>query len=185
MILIIISTGGDSIRRSLRAEDYLQAQGPPRQQGQHPLSLWHLHPRLRSQDHRLRQELLRQGSRQQPSAVHREVSRASYRQCECHRVEDLRGLEDGGPPAGGRHHPRRAEASDKDSNVYMTPTMPKSFTDVSEVVTIRARNTDLAIPAGIPRIVTGNASTRREFFGDYDSQVLLTLQYNISWYIIL
>ena len=75
--------------------------------------------------------------------------------------------------------------SDKDSNVYMTPTMLKSFTDVSEVVAIRARNTDLAIPAGIPRIVTGNASTRREFFGDYDSQVLLTLQYNISWYIIL
>ena len=60
--------------------------------------------------HRLRQELLRQDSRQQRSAVHRDVSRASYRQCEGHRVEDLRGLGDGGPPAGGRHHPRRAEA---------------------------------------------------------------------------
>ena len=64
--------------------------------------------------------------------------------------------------------------SDKDSNVYMTSTMLKSFTDVSEVVTIRARNTDLVIPAGIPRIVTGNASTRKDFFGDYDSQALLT-----------
>ena len=68
--------------------------------------------------------------------------------------------------------------SDKDSNVYMTPTMLKSFTDVSEVVTIRARNTDLVIPAGIPRIVT---TTFRlvDFFGDCDSQVLLTLYYNI------
>ena len=64
--------------------------------------------------------------------------------------------------------------SDKDSNVYMTSTMLKSFTDVSEVVTIRARNTDLVIPARIPRIVTGNASTRKDFFGDYDSQALLT-----------
>ena len=70
--------------------------------------------------------------------------------------------------------------SDKDSDVYMTPTMLKSFTDVSEVVTIRARSTDLAIPAGIPRTITGNASTRKEFFGDCDSQVLLTLHYNIS-----
>ena len=65
--------------------------------------------------------------------------------------------------------------SDKDSNVYMSPTMLKSFADVSEGITIRARNKDLAIPAGIPRIITGNASTRKEFFGDYDSQVRLTL----------
>ena len=65
--------------------------------------------------------------------------------------------------------------SDKDSNVYMSPTMLKSFTDVSEVVTIRARNSDLAIPAGIPRIITGNAKDRKEFFGDCDSQALLSL----------
>ena len=65
--------------------------------------------------------------------------------------------------------------SDKDSNVYMTPTMLKSFTDVSEVITLRARNNDLVVPAGIPRIITGNASSRKEFFGDCDSQVLLTL----------
>ena len=65
--------------------------------------------------------------------------------------------------------------SDKDSNVYMSPTMLKAFTDVSESVTIRARNSDLVIPAGVPRIITGNAKDRKEFFGNCDSQVLLTL----------
>ena len=65
--------------------------------------------------------------------------------------------------------------TDKDSNVYMSPTMLKSFADVSEGITIRARNSDLVIPGGIPRFVTGNASSRTEFFGGNDSQVLLSL----------
>ena len=65
--------------------------------------------------------------------------------------------------------------TDKDSNVYMSPTMLKSFADVSEGITIRARNSDLVIPGGIPRFVTGNASSRAEFFGSNDSQVLLSL----------
>ena len=65
--------------------------------------------------------------------------------------------------------------TDKDSNVYMCATMLKAFTDVSEGVTIRARNSDLVIPGGIPRFVTGNASSRAEFFGSNDSQVLLSL----------
>ena len=65
--------------------------------------------------------------------------------------------------------------SDKDPNVYMSPTMLKSFTDVSEIVTVRARNSDLAIPAGIPRIITGNASSRKDFFGDCESGASVTV----------
>ena len=57
-------------------------------------------------------------------------------------------------------------------SVYMTETALKSFNDVCGVSTMRARNSDLIIPAGIPRITTGNAVNRKEFFGDVDSKPL-------------
>ena len=62
--------------------------------------------------------------------------------------------------------------TDIQSNVYMSTTSLKSFNDVSGVITQRSRNNDLVIPAGIPRITTGNAESHEEFFGCFDSQAL-------------
>ena len=62
--------------------------------------------------------------------------------------------------------------ADKESNVYVTESHLKAFNDVSAITTMRARNSDLVIPAGIPRITTGNALTRDEYFGDFDSKPL-------------
>ena len=62
--------------------------------------------------------------------------------------------------------------ADKESNVYCTESHLKAFNDVSANTTMRARNSDLIIPAGIPRITTGNALTRNEYFGSFDSKPL-------------
>ena len=62
--------------------------------------------------------------------------------------------------------------ADKESNVYCTESHLKAFNDVSASTTMRARNSDLIIPAGIPRITTGNALTRNEYFGSFDSKPL-------------
>ena len=62
--------------------------------------------------------------------------------------------------------------ADKESNVYVTESHLKAFNDVSAITTMRARNSDLIIPAGIPRITTGNALTRHEYFGSFDSKPL-------------
>jgi len=64
------------------------------------------------------------------------------------------------------------QPGDSKSNVYMTPTILKTFNDPSEVCTFRARNKDIVIPPGICRVTCGNGDDRKNYFGDTDSKPL-------------
>ena len=61
------------------------------------------------------------------------------------------------------------QPGDTQSNVYMTPTILKTFNDPSEICTFRARNKDIIIPPGICRVTCGNGEDRKNYFGDTDS----------------
>ena len=61
------------------------------------------------------------------------------------------------------------QPGDSKSNVYISPTILKTFNDPSEVCTFRARNKDIVIPPGICRVTCGNGDDRKNYFGDTDS----------------
>ena len=61
------------------------------------------------------------------------------------------------------------QPGDSQSNVYISPTILKTFNDPSEVCTFRARNKDIVIPPGICRVTCGNGDDRKNYFGDTDS----------------
>ena len=62
--------------------------------------------------------------------------------------------------------------ADRESNVHVTESHLKASNDVPNTISMRSRNSDLCIPAGIPRITTGNALDRKEYFGDFDTKPL-------------
>ena len=61
------------------------------------------------------------------------------------------------------------QPGDSTSNVYISPTILKTFNDPSEVCTFRARNNDIKIPPGICRVTCGNGDSRKNYFGETDS----------------
>ena len=61
------------------------------------------------------------------------------------------------------------QPGDTQSNVYMTPTILKTFNDPSEVCTFRARNKDIVIPPSVCRVTCGNGDNRKNYFGDNDT----------------
>ena len=53
------------------------------------------------------------------------------------------------------------QPGDSQSNVYISPTILKTFNDPSEVCTFRARNKDIIIPPGICRVTCGKVTIVR------------------------